>query len=58
MRCRSATSSANVTSLGTGNHSGWFSYAPTKGDVRVQPFSKNQTLTGKFYPLRHIHVDG
>ncbi|WP_404962461.1 hypothetical protein [Streptomyces sp. 147326] len=42
----------------TGNHSGWFSYEPTPGDVKVQHFSKYQTLTGQFYPLRHIHVDG
>ncbi|WP_404955561.1 hypothetical protein [Streptomyces sp. 147326] len=42
----------------TGNHSGWFSYEPTPGDVKVQPFSKYQTLTGRFHPLRHIHVEG
>lgn len=44
--------------VSTGNHSGWFSYEPTPGDVKVQHFSKYQSLQGKFYPLRHIHVDG
>ncbi|MFD6877763.1 MULTISPECIES: hypothetical protein [unclassified Streptomyces] len=44
--------------VNTGNHSGWFSYEPTPGDVKVQHFDKNQSLTGAFYPLRHIHVDG
>ncbi|MFJ7206592.1 hypothetical protein ACIQWR_24045 [Streptomyces sp. NPDC098789] len=44
--------------VNTGNHTGWFSYEPTPGDVQVQVFGKNQSLTGKFYPLRHLHVDG
>lgn len=44
--------------VSTGNHSGWFSYEPTPGDVKVQNFSKYQSLKGSFYPLRHIHVDG
>lgn len=44
--------------VSTGNHSGWFSYEPTPGDVKVQHFSKYQSLRGTFYPLRHIHVDG
>ncbi|MGC9382443.1 hypothetical protein [Streptomyces sp. MH13] len=44
--------------VSTGNHSGWFSYEPTPGDVKVQYFGKYQSLTGQFYPLRHIHVDG
>ncbi|MFI8392096.1 hypothetical protein [Streptomyces sp. NPDC085540] len=42
----------------TGNHAGWFSYEPTPGNVKVQSFGKYQTLSGSFYPLRHIHVDG
>ncbi|MFE9701952.1 hypothetical protein [Streptomyces sp. NPDC005930] len=42
----------------TGDHSGWFSYEPTPGDVKVQHFGKNESLSGSFYPLRHIHVDG
>ncbi|WP_143660398.1 hypothetical protein [Streptomyces sp. JHA26] len=44
--------------VSTGNHSGWFSYEPTPGDVKVQYFGKYQSLTGRFHPLRHIHVDG
>ncbi|MET3985719.1 hypothetical protein [Streptomyces sp. PvR034] len=36
----------------------WFGYEPTPGDVQVRVFAKNQSLTGKFYPLRHLHVDG